>query len=356
MDVGRRLKVKVTVNISQDVYEKAHALGINVSKASENYLKQLIEAIEATQNNKQVFGEAFSDEKGSVVRSPRFEAWQAPVDWLAFKEFCKKNNGESHARQLVSYAERYQACLLKHDFIVLRSLSDTMRPNAMKGLSALSKFLGCYEDFKLLVRNSNLKWSGKSADDVFIERLNNQSNVDSEAIWNWVKRAKEERPELSGFLDLMAVSGLRFIESFNSYNLQIRLAKEDKLNTYYFTEKETLEHYRFKEIFIRKSKKAFVSFVPSNLVNEVVKQDPFVSTDAIQKLLSKRGLQLRFADIREAHATFMTKYLKKEEIDFLHGRVTSGVFMQHYFNPSLIADLKTRAFQGIKEIQEKIVL
>jgi hypothetical protein len=30
--------------------------------------------------------------------------------------------------------------------------------------------------------------------------------------------------------------------------------------------------------------------------------------------------------------------------------------MQHYFNPSLIADLKTRAFQGIKEIQEKIVL
>ena len=55
----------------------------------------------------------------------------------------------------------------------------------------------------------------------------------------------------------------------------------------------------------------------------------------------------------EAHATFMTKFLKKEEIDFLHGRVTSGVFMQHYFNPALIADLKTRAFQGITEILEK---
>jgi intergrase/recombinase len=50
----------------------------------------------------------------------------------------------------------------------------------------------------------------------------------------------------------------------------------------------------------------------------------------------------------------MTKYLKKEEIDFLHGRVTSGVFMQHYFNPALIADLKVRAFQGIAEIMEKV--
>jgi hypothetical protein len=28
--------------------------------------------------------------------------------------------------------------------------------------------------------------------------------------------------------------------------------------------------------------------------------------------------------------------------------------MQHYFNPALIADLKTRVFQGITEIQEKV--
>ena len=72
--------------------------------------------------------------------------------------------------------------------------------------------------------------------------------------------------------------------------------------------------------------------------------------------LLKRDLQLRFADIREAHATFMTKYLKKEEIDFLHGRVTSGVFMQRYFNPALIGDLKDRAFQGIAEILEKVAI
>jgi intergrase/recombinase len=223
----------------------------------------------------------------------------------------------------------------------------------MKGLSALSKFLGCYEDFKLLVKNSGLKWMGKSADDIFIDRLN--SVKDPEEIWNWVREVKKERPELTEFMDLMAVSGLRLIEAVNSFNLQGTLAREGKLySSYFVAEKSTLEHYRFKEIFIRRSKKAFVSFVPEQLVQDISKLRPWVSTDAVQKMVQKRGLQLRFADIREAHATFMIKYLKKEEIDFLHGRVTSGVFMQHYFNPSLISDLKARAFQGVAEIQKKV--
>jgi hypothetical protein len=48
--------------------------------------------------------------------------------------------------------------------------------------------------------------------------------------------------------------------------------------------------------------------------------------------------------------------LKDNEIDFLHGRVTSSVFMKNYFNPSLIVDLRTRAHRIVNEIQEKISL
>ena len=43
-------KVKVSIAISKSVYEKAHSLGINVSKASENVLKDLIQAIENRNN------------------------------------------------------------------------------------------------------------------------------------------------------------------------------------------------------------------------------------------------------------------------------------------------------------------
>ncbi|MEM4142594.1 MAG: integrase, partial [Candidatus Bathyarchaeia archaeon] len=147
------------------------------------------------------------------------------------------------------------------------------------------------------------------------------------------------------------VSGLRFIEACNSFNLIIRLKLDNKLDTYFKADKSALEHFKFKEIFIRKSKKAFVSFVPQDLVLAIAKKGTaLTSADAVQKLVQKRGLPLRFADIREAHGTLMTKYLKESEINFLHGRVSSSVFMQHYFNPSLIGDLKERVFKGIAEI------
>ena len=46
----------------------------------------------------------------------------------------------------------------------------------------------------------------------------------------------------------------------------------------------------------------------------------------------------------------MTRYLSQPEIDFLQGRVNSNTFMQHYFNPTLISDLKERTLEGIKNL------
>jgi len=40
------MKVRTNITVDKEVLEKAHELGINVSKASENYLRQLIAAIE----------------------------------------------------------------------------------------------------------------------------------------------------------------------------------------------------------------------------------------------------------------------------------------------------------------------
>ncbi|HEX69428.1 MAG TPA: hypothetical protein ENG10_03950 [Candidatus Bathyarchaeota archaeon] len=65
-------------------------------------------------------------------------------------------------------------------------------------------------------------------------------------------------------------------------------------------------------------------------------------------------MKSRFGDVREVHGTFLTKYLRQPEIDFLHGRVSTNVFMQNYFNPALISDLKERVFKAIKEIETKI--
>jgi len=68
--------------------------------------------------------------------------------------------------------------------------------------------------------------------------------------------------------------------------------------------------------------------------------------------LRRQGFNLRFSDIREYYATFMTKVLNPAEIDFLQGRVSTSVFMKNYFNPALIKDLRHRVFRGVNEMLE----
>jgi len=166
--------------------------------------------------------------------------------------------------------------------------------------------------------------------------------VNDEEIIDWIRQVKAIVPDHAAFLDLMAATGLRFEEAINSWNLIIRLG-ENRLGEYY--KSETLEHFRFKELFIRRTKKAFISFVPIGLIKRIVKAHPLTRSMIVKKI-QRRGLRLRFGDIREYHASYLTKYLRPPEIDFLYGRISTGVFMRNYFNPAWIKDLKERTLRG----------
>jgi len=292
-----------------------------------------------------------------VVRLPGFEpgssTWQtAKIDWIMFKNYVDKDHRPRVAQQICSNAEKYSRCLLERDLSVLQGLSAAKRSNILKSLSSLAKFLGDYEEWRQLVRSYGFKWVGKSADDLIIERLNRVA--DPEEVWRWIRQVKQARPDLCEFMDLLVVSGLRLSEAVSAYNLIIQLNAEGKLGNYYVHETGALEHFRFKNIFIRNSKKTFVSYVPADLIERICRCPPIPNVDSVRVRVKKRGLPQHFSDIREAHGTFLIRYLRREEIDFLHGRVTSGVFMQHYFNPALISDLKMRVFQGIVDILEKV--
>ena len=83
-----RRKQKVTINLEPQIVKKAKELGLNISKVSENALKEYIKRLEGSNysndGGKVLFREGFSSkEKGSMVRLPGFEpglgAWGAPV-------------------------------------------------------------------------------------------------------------------------------------------------------------------------------------------------------------------------------------------------------------------------------------
>ena len=251
----------------------------------------------------------------------------------------------------VRTAKKYAYCLLNGDFSELQFMSESKLNLVMCSLSSLAKYLGIYEQFQGLVRAYGLKWKNVKAEDLLLSRMINVEKNGN--VLEWVRRVKAELPKLSVFMDFMVFSGLRLEEAVNSYNLIIDLAREGKLSEYYNFENEALEHYRFKSLFIRRTKKAFVSFIPKRLV-EAVSREEKLTIYKVWNWIKRKGLECRFPDIREYYASVMTKWLNPAEIDFLQGRVSGSVFMRNYFNPALITDLRERVFKGLMEIQSKL--
>ena len=271
------------------------------------------------------------------------------VNWEDFEEFLLTKTSEKVAKDRLRYARKFCYCLLNRDFSELNKFSECKRDHILLSLSALAKFLGVYEVFKELMKAYGLKWRASHAEDLIIARMN---KVDEHGeVLEWVTEVNAKLPSLRDFMSFVTVSGLRFVEAVNSYNLIIDLTREGNLNSYYNSKKEILEHYHFKQLFIRRTKKALTSFVPRKLVDRIGKNEKLTSAQ-INNRIKRAKLKSRFGDVREYFATFMTKFLNPAEIDFLQGRVSASVFMRNYFNPALIENLRQRVFQGVNEMQE----
>jgi len=285
-----------------------------------------------------------------MVGSPGFEpgsrepkAYRVQVDWEAFKTYLLKTHTRENALNLYRYARKYYRFLFSPAEIHL--FSQGKQRMIMAALSNLSKFLGRYEAWRTAVRSAGLRWNS-GVNDFIIERI----KCDLNQIISWVRDVKRAAPNLAVFVNFTALSGLRFIESINSYNLIREMASAGRLNEYYDKEKCVLNHYKF-GFFMRKSKRVYITFMEPEIVLEITKSMS-LSKWKIIRTLQRRGLKIRFKNLRKLWATFMTKYLTPAEIDFLQGRATASIFMKHYFSPTMmINNLKDRVLRGISEIR-----
>ena len=273
------------------------------------------------------------------------------VDWERFKAWAYKEYRPFTARDRFFHAKKYAYCLATGDLSKLAMLNDCQRAHALKALTALSKFQGVCEYWKRLVKNYGLKCNDRSADELIIDRLTKVVNADD--VFQWIRQVKEHFPYLSDFMDFIAVTGLRLNEAVESHNLIIELEAQGKLDAYYNRDRQVLEHFRFKETFIRGSKKVFISFVLAELVDRISRGQK-LDYGRFQKPVARKLGGVRFADVRELHGSLKTKWLRESEIDFLHGRISSSVFMRNYFNPMWVKDLRSRALEGIEDILKHI--
>ena len=156
-------------------------------------------------------------------------------------------------------------------------------------------------------------------------------------------------PSQATFVKFVGVSGLRKGEALNAFNMIIRLGQQGKLHEYYDLELQSLEHFKFENVFLRGTKNAFFSFIPQAFIERIVECKP-ISYSGLRKRLKRHGVGSRLNELRDHYATYMVHHnVIREEVDLLQGRIGKGVFMRHYFSPA-IKDLRDRVLKAISEI------
>jgi hypothetical protein len=234
---------------------------------------------------------------------------------------------------LYGYTLKYSALLNNPQ--KLSELPASIKGNVLKAMVALSKFLGCYEDFKLNLKQHGIHWvNNDNSFNSFLRIVNN--NHSSLGAW-YTAVQSILRPNEKLWLKFNLLSGLRKEESINSFNLIIQLSQDGKLGEYYNQELEVLEHFKHGELFLRHTKNCYISIVPNDLVQTIANSQP-VSYSAIRKRLTRKGQPLRIKELRSYSATYLrTHGILAEYVDLIQGRIPKSVFARHYLK---VEDLK----------------
>jgi len=229
-------------------------------------------------------------------------------------------------------------------------LSPYVRDHAVKALTALSKYSGMYQEFRNKMKSYGVKRLRRDAFTSFLRILNN-NNSD---ILDWYRKAVNVlRSNERLFLRFVTITGLRKNEAVQSFNLIIRLHENADLENYYNKELNCLEHFKFKELFLRRTKNAYISFIPKEFIQKIAKSDP-VTYPAIIKRLKRKDLRTRINELRDYYGTFMVRHgLIREEVDLLQGRIPPSIFIRHYWSPSF-KEMRDRTLKAISLLKQSL--
>ena len=127
------------------------------------------------------------------------------------------------------------------------------------------------------------------------------------------------------------LTGLRPDESYNAINLI-----KNKPGEYVDKERMLLLHYRFPNVFLRVSKKAYLSIINKEILETAKITIGNLNYNSFRKKFKKCGLEINMYYCRKVFATYLRNNgIEREIIDLLQGRTPSSIFVNHYYRPDI---------------------
>jgi hypothetical protein len=236
----------------------------------------------------------------------------------------------------MSYSRKYFHILNTIDAGEILALTNDKRIHVMKSLAVLSKFIGCYDKWKEIKDRYRLSWSNEDSLAYFNNIFYNGAGY--RTMIAWLKGTYSKLPqEYGNCLIYCLLTGLRPDEACKSIFL-IHTDLENYLNR----DTMTLEHFKYPGIFLRRTKKAYVSILTDKIL-EIAMESGCFSYNAIRMKIRKTKTEMKMAYSRKIFATDLRMNgIEQETIDLLQGRIPKSVFARHYFRLGLDYQKKIR--------------
>ena len=219
----------------------------------------------------------------------------------------------------------------------------------MTALASLSKFYGCYDRWLQIRQRYSLKWSSGNGSLQAMERFFNPE-MSLDHMIEKVRRMIQVLPANMGQIVRFAcITGLRPSEACES----VRLILHPTVR-YYNQEQQYLEHFRYPDIFLRTTKKCYLSYLSTADYQRIISLGPKTPTwTAIRLTCRRRNINMDMRLCRKIFASHLIKSaIDANTVDMLSGRCPPSVLARHYQVPS--QDLKNRVLDAITDLQQQI--
>ncbi|MEM0079926.1 MAG: integrase [Nitrososphaerota archaeon] len=263
------------------------------------------------------------------------------IDWRRVEEIVLGEYSPKYARRCLSLMKRYYKVIFDSNASILYSLNPMKRIEAMKALSILAKILGLKDRWKSIREAYGFRWSVE---------IDSKPPILSGRDYNALVSEGSEILGASGryrhIVEFIALSGLRVSEALEA----MKIYSSEK-HRYLNEELMVLEHFKYPKIFIRRSKRAYITVLDDYMVKLLESSSP-VNYNAL-RMMFRRKLNGRchLNIFRKIWATYMRRRgLEPEIIDLLQGRTPRSIFIKHYYRPDIaqmISDVRER-LQGLR--------
>lgn len=160
----------------------------------------------------------------------------------------------------------------------------------------------------------------------------------------WIDDTIRKYPRFSNIFMFNVLTGLRHSEAIKSFNLLL----SDKRSIYFSEDCKRLEHFKFSDLFLRRTKKAFISVINDDILNLLFYGFEILTYDKIQLTFQRDNKEFYMAYCRKIFATFLrNEGVEPEILDLLRERIRSSVFANHYYRPD-IHDIITKRIRPVR--------